>query len=350
MNAVRKLKAKWEYLVAQLHSVDRMADPSADDALEEEMEEMTAANQAWREAERELLSSSASSPEDRSVASTTSPVPNPIYAENGGPSMIDVMREPYRVLRRYLDATLPQLPSAAANSGDVVGAREDSDLRSEKTARTRHSSSLPSTRAAPSEDPRGEGVFPPASSAPPRQPTSIRIQNEASGSQGTTPSAPSTTPGEPTTDNTTASTSGANTTSPSFRFNGNDEAILLGHTRAKGYLEAIKMLPEDQQRLVLTTPAEIAAVRRIHPRPRIRPVNKGTRKDDDKTENRKTRTHIGDNGVETELWVCRASFKVKKGCRGIDYLESPCGYPVGTKDSWVRHLKDVHLGRVNRDA
>jgi hypothetical protein len=65
---------------------------------------------------------------------------------------------------------------------------------------------------------------------------------------------------------------------------------------------------------------------------------------------RKVKTHIGEDGVETELWVCRALFKVHKGCGGIEYLEGPCGFPVGTRDSWVRHLKDVHLGRVNRGA
>jgi hypothetical protein len=102
--------------------------------------------------------------------------------------------------------------------------------------------------------------------------------------------------------------------------------------------------------VVLTTPAEIEAVRLIHSRPKIRPQNKGKRVEDETAENRKTRTHIGDNGAETELWVCRASFKVERECNAIKYLESPCGYPVGTKDSWIRHMKNVHLGRVNRAA
>jgi hypothetical protein len=57
-----------------------------------------------------------------------------------------------------------------------------------------------------------------------------------------------------------------------------------------------------QLRLVLRTPAETEAVRLIHHR-----QNKGRKKDDGASENR---SHIADNGAGTELWVCRASFKV----------------------------------------
>jgi hypothetical protein len=108
------------------------------------------------------------------------------------------------------------------------------------------------------------------------------------------------------------------------------------------------MLPDGQQRLVFRSPAEIEAVRLIRPRPKIRSTKRKEEEDDELSENRKTRTHIGDNGIQTELWVCRTSFKVEKRCNAIKYLESPRSYPMGTKDSWVHHMKDVHLGEVGR--
>jgi hypothetical protein len=325
-------------MVYQLHSDERMADPSADDALEEDMAEIAAANEAWREAERKLLSPSpTSSPEEPRLAPTTVPVPTPVHTEDDAPSLIEIMKEPYDVLRQYLHAVLPELPPASANSRDAeVEATSVSRVQNKRTGHTRRSRSKQSTKTVPSEDPQDESW-----SAP------IRIRNEASGSAGVSPSAPLPTPADPADDNATASTSGVAPTA--FRFSGNNQALLLAHARSQRYQDAIKMLPEDQLRLVLRRPAEIAAVRQIHPKPNKRPKNKGTRKDDD-DDNRKVRTHIGEDGVETELWVCRALFKVRKGCGGIEYLESPCGYPVGTKDSWIRHLKDVHLGRVKRGA
>jgi hypothetical protein len=331
--AVHKLEEKYVDLMAKLHGGDP-TDPLADNELEDNFAAANAAHKAWQDAKLRLSSPASTSPSISTTPASTmnSPALNSVSGGYGDSNISRIMRDPYLVLLAHLDSVLPKPPVVATKTSDGgVETVESADVHDEEPTIP---DTPPSPPPPPSEDPQNEGVAPPASLTPSSEPTSVGVQSGPPESEEVTPTA-SSMPNAPTTSSSVASAA-----STPFRFSEDDEALLLGHTRAKRYTEATDMLPKTQQGRLITTPTEIAAVRLVHPRRTAKPANKG------KSRSRETRSHIGEDGVKTELWVCRASFKVDEG--GVSYLASPCGMPVGTKDSWKRHLREKHFGRESR--